>query len=175
MYFHMNFKPYRQCGIRFFCFVLQNRELNLELRFPFCFFKLISMGKTLWGEKILKHIIYLCSNGFSSMLFMNFRIVFNNYCLFWHSSVYNCEYFAQNKNFLSHPQTKSPCFNSPWNYLELFLEFHKNLDKIPLEVLELLWNYWNSIGITARWEISIISPSDVFWGEGTISSEGAWK
>jgi hypothetical protein len=23
MYFHMNFEPYRQCGIRRFCFVLQ--------------------------------------------------------------------------------------------------------------------------------------------------------
>jgi hypothetical protein len=92
-----------------------NRELNLELRFPFCFFKLISMGKTLWGEKILKHKIYLCSNGFNSMLFMKFRIVF----IFWHSSVYNCEYFAQNKNFLSHPQTKSPCFNSPWKLFDV--------------------------------------------------------
>jgi hypothetical protein len=44
-------------------------------------------------------------------------------------------------------------FGIPWNYLELFLEFLKNLHKIPLEFLELLWNYWNywnSFGITAR-------------------------
>jgi hypothetical protein len=46
-----------------------------------------------------------------------------------------------------------------WNSLELILEFHKNLYKIPLEFLELLWNSNNSIGITARWEISVISPS----------------
>jgi hypothetical protein len=39
-------------------------------------------------------------------------------------------------------------FGIPWNYLELFLEFHKNLRKIPLEFLELLWNSWNSNGIT---------------------------
>jgi hypothetical protein len=35
----------------------------------------------------------------------------------------------------------------PWNYLEIFLEFLENLHKIPLEFLELLWNYWNSDGI----------------------------
>jgi hypothetical protein len=35
-----------------------------------------------------------------------------------------------------------------WNYLELFMEFLENLHKIPLEFLELLWNYWNSNRIT---------------------------
>jgi hypothetical protein len=39
-------------------------------------------------------------------------------------------------------------FGIPWNYLELFLEFLENLHKIPLEFLELLWNSWNSNGIT---------------------------
>jgi hypothetical protein len=47
-------------------------------------------------------------------------------------------------------------FEIPWNYLELFLEFLENLHKIPMEFSELLWN---SFGITARLEISIISPS----------------
>jgi hypothetical protein len=32
-------------------------------------------------------------------------------------------------------------FGIPWNYMELFLEFLENLHKIPLEFLELLWNY----------------------------------
>jgi hypothetical protein len=41
-------------------------------------------------------------------------------------------------------------FGITWNYLELFFEFLQNLHKIPLEFLELLWNSWNSIGITAR-------------------------
>ncbi len=30
-----------------------------------------------------------------------------------------------------------------------------------MELLEFQWNYWKSIGITARWEISIISPSEL--------------
>jgi hypothetical protein len=60
-----------------------NRELNLEVRFTFRFFKLTSMGKTLWGEKILYlHKNNLCSNGLNSILFMKIRIVFNNYYLF---------------------------------------------------------------------------------------------
>jgi hypothetical protein len=33
MYFHMNFEPYRQCGIRCFCFVLQ--------KFSFIFLQLL--------------------------------------------------------------------------------------------------------------------------------------
>jgi hypothetical protein len=41
------------------------------------------------------------------------------------------------------------------------LEFLENLHKIPLEFLELLWNSWNSFGISARWEISIISSSSI--------------
>jgi hypothetical protein len=28
MYFHMNFEPYRQCGIRCFCFVLQHSFIH---------------------------------------------------------------------------------------------------------------------------------------------------
>ncbi len=32
MYFHMNFELYRQCGIRCFCFVLQNNDWKLEMQ-----------------------------------------------------------------------------------------------------------------------------------------------
>jgi hypothetical protein len=40
-----------------------------------------------------------------------------------------------------------------WNFLELFLEFLENLHKIPLEFLELLWNY---LGL-----FPLVSPSNL--------------
>jgi hypothetical protein len=39
--------------------------------------------------------------------------------------------------------TARSIFGITWNYLELFLEFHKNLYKIPLEFLELLEFHWD--------------------------------
>jgi hypothetical protein len=52
MYFHMNFEPYRQCGIRCFCFVLQNNVTFLAYFLEYAIVRTLSVRPSFyspWG------------------------------------------------------------------------------------------------------------------------------